>query len=111
MTSKDPSLSACIYILRLRSGSLYVGWTTNLEWRLEEHARGEGGRTTRNDSPDRLVYYESAEDIASAKGREAQLKRWSRAKKEALICGDMESLNALAKRRRFSSPRSTRTDN
>ena len=100
MTSKDPSLSACIYILRLRSGSLYVGWTTDLERRLEEHVRGEGGRTTRNDPPDRLVYYESAEDIASAKGREAQLKRWSRAKKEALISGDSKALKRLAGRRR-----------
>ncbi len=99
MTSKDLCLSACIYILRLRSGSLYVGWTTDLERRLEEHKRGEGGKTTRNDPPDRLVYSEPAKDIASAKGREAQLKRWSRAKKEALIRGDVRALKALARRR------------
>lgn len=73
-TSQIISLSACIYILRLRSGSLYVGWTTNLERRVEEHKRGEGGRTTRNDPPDRLFYGEEAKDIGSAKRREAQLK-------------------------------------
>ena len=99
MPSKDLPLSACIYILRLRSGSLYVGWTTNLKRRLEEHARGEGGRTTRNDPPERLVYSEPAKDIASAKHREAQLKRWSRAKKEALIRGDVKALKALSRRR------------
>jgi predicted GIY-YIG superfamily endonuclease len=41
------------------------------------------------------VYSEVAKDIASAKRREAQLKHSSRAKKEALIRGDLESLKAL----------------
>jgi predicted GIY-YIG superfamily endonuclease len=96
---KSSSLPAWSYILRLQSGSLSVGWTTDLERRLEEHARGDGGRTTRHDPLRGVVYAEPAPDIASAKRRETQLKRWSSANKEALIRCDLNTLEALAERR------------
>jgi putative endonuclease len=44
-----------------------------------------------------LVYREKLENFAKARAREAQLKRWTRAKKEALIIGDMKTLKALSR--------------
>jgi predicted GIY-YIG superfamily endonuclease len=46
-----------------------------------------------------IVYREEMADIESAKSREIQIKHWTRAKKEALIRADVQSLKVLAKRR------------
>jgi putative endonuclease len=80
-------MPAQFYILRLRSGRLYPGSTTDLGRRLEEHHTGKGGRTTALDPPAALVFQEEYATFADAHRREAQVKRWSRAKKEALRCG------------------------
>ena len=99
--SRDPDIvTAWVYILRLRSGKLYVGTTNSLNRRLKEHERGLAGRTTSLDPPDDLLYSEMYPTLVSARRREAQLKRWSRAKKESLIRVDLQSLKALAKRRK-----------
>jgi putative endonuclease len=50
--------------------------------------------------PVELVYSETFESLASAIGREKQLKRWSSQKKEALITGDVAALKQLSKRRK-----------
>ena len=50
------------YILRCGDGSLYTGWTNNLEKRLEAHNAGRGGRYPRSRLPVKLVYYESFAD-------------------------------------------------
>ena len=92
-------MPARFYILRLRSGLLYPGATTDLQRRYEEHCAGSACRTTRLDPPVALVYSEKFETFAAARRREAQVKRWSRAKKEALVVGDVQKLKALAKRR------------
>ena len=92
-----------LYILRLRSGKLYVGATTDLERRWQEHSAGHACRTTRTDPPVGIVYSEEFATFADARQREAQIKRWSRAKKEALIAGDVETLHKLA-RSRHSRP-------
>jgi putative endonuclease len=88
-----------LYILRLKSGSLYVGATTNLTKRYEDHCAGKACRTTKLDPPVDLVYSESFESLSGARNRELQVKRWSRAKKEALISGDIAKLKELAKLR------------
>jgi putative endonuclease len=98
-------MSAWVYMLRLQSGRLYVGWTTNVERRFSEHLAGKGGRTTRLDPPSGVEYTEKIPDIDAAKNRENQFKRWTRAKKEALVRGDLLSLKTLAKRRRTLRPR------
>ena len=90
-------MSAWFYILRLQSGSLYIGATTNLERRYEEHCTGSAGRTTRLDTPASIVYSEKHESFSNARQREAQIKRWSRAKKEALVPGDKKRFRALSK--------------
>jgi putative endonuclease len=89
-------LSAWFYILRLRSGQLYVGATTDLDRRWQEHVRGEAGRTTKLDPPVGIVHTESFANFAEARRREAQIKRWSRAKREALVAGDTNALKRLA---------------
>ena len=85
------------YILRCRGGKYYVGRTANLEQRLQQHQSGEGGNFTSCHFPVELVYYEEYSSIEDAFYRERQLHAWSRAKKEALIKGDIEQLQKLSK--------------
>jgi putative endonuclease len=90
-------LSAWVYFLRLQSGNLYIGATTNLDQRCKEHFTGKACRTTKIDPPVALVYTEKFDTFSEARRRESQIKHWSRAKKEALIVGDMEKLKNLSK--------------
>ena len=88
-----------VYILRLASGILYVGSTTDLLQRMADHIAGIACKTTWDDKPVALVYVEPQPTFSLARRREAQIKRWSRAKKLALISNDMETLPRLAKSR------------
>ena len=90
---------AYLYILRLKSGSLYIGATTDLKQRYQDHQNGKACRTTKLDPPIKLVYSESLPNFSDARKREAQIKRWSRAKKDALVAGDMVKLRNLSKAR------------
>ena len=90
-------MSAWFYILRLRSGQLYVGATTDLERRWEEHVRGCACRTSKIDPPVSIVCTEEHPDFPAARRREAQVKRWSRAKREALVAGNVVELRRLAR--------------
>ncbi len=83
-----PTRQFFVYILASRSRTLYVGVTGDLPRRLEEHRRGDV-QFTRRYRIHRLVFAEEAPDAYAALSREKQIKRWSRAKKIALI----ESLN------------------
>ncbi len=88
-----------VYILRCRDHSYYVGATDNLHERLAAHNAGRGPSYTSQRRPVQLVYSESYDNNGLAVQRERQLKGWSRAKKEALILGDVEELKRLSKRR------------
>jgi putative endonuclease len=90
-------MPAWFYILRLKSGSLYVGSTTDIEKRYEEHCSHRACRTTLLDPPLALIYSEEFLTFPEARHREAQVKRWSRAKKEALVSRDLATLRKLAK--------------
>ena len=57
-------------------------------------------RTTQLDPPEKLLYSEEFDSFSDARKREAQVKRWSRTKKEALISADMVKLRSLAKSRK-----------
>ena len=92
-------MSSWFYILRLKSGGLYPGVTTNLASRLRAHFNSNACRTTRLDPPISLIYSEGFDTLGQAQKRENQNKRWSRAKKEALIDGNINMLRDLAKRR------------
>ncbi len=90
-------MPAWFYILKLQSGSLYIGATTDLKKRYEEHCTKRACRTTTLDPPIALVYSEEYETFSETRRREAQVKRWSRAKKEALVAGNLATLRNLAK--------------
>jgi putative endonuclease len=74
-----------VYILLSRSGVLYVGITSDLERRLNEHKNGLFEGFTKKYGIKRLVYYEHFDDPLTAIDREKQIKRWRRGKKLALI--------------------------
>jgi putative endonuclease len=91
---------AYLYILRCADGSYYVGTTrSTLEVRIAQHNAGTLGGHTAARRPVELVFSQWFERITDAIENERKLKRWSRAKKEAFIRGDMASLRELAQRR------------
>ena len=75
------------YILQCADGSLYTGWTNNLEGRVRTHNAGKGGKYTRTRTPVRLVYWEEHATKQEAMSREWHIKRLSREEKLALIAG------------------------
>jgi len=80
-----------VYIARARTGRYYVGITTDPEERIAEHNRGDGSRFAINQGPFFLAYTSTAfPDKSSARKREAQIKRWTREKKEKLIQGEWQ---------------------
>ncbi len=91
---------AYVYILKCSDGYYYVGSTRgSLEKRIAEHNDGTFHGFTSRRRPVELIYSETFERITDAIAAERQLKGWSRAKKEALVRGDINSLRKLAKRR------------
>ena len=90
---------AFTYILKCSDGSYYVGSTDNLEERIKQHQSGNGCDYTRTHRPVELIYTEEFDTFQKAFQRERQLHGWSRAKKEALIKGDIELLKALSKKK------------
>lgn len=67
------------------SGTLYIGVTGNLHKRVFEHKFHRIGGFTDRYGIERLLYWESYDDVHKAIGREKQLKGWRREKKIALI--------------------------
>jgi len=76
-----------IYILRTSSNTLYIGQTNNLEKRLREHKSksSKSAKYMRYFSSFTLVYSEKYLTRKKSMQREAELKKWSKTKKEALI--------------------------
>ncbi len=73
------------YMLRCADGTLYTGWTNDLEARVRAHQSGRGGKYTRSRLPVELVWYETHADKAEAMRREWAVKQLTRAQKLALI--------------------------
>jgi predicted GIY-YIG superfamily endonuclease len=88
-------LSWFVYILLCRNGGYYVGVTNDLARRWQEHLTARGGHYTGCNRPVKLLYSELFPSRAAAEARERQLKGWTRAKKEALITGDLNLLKLL----------------
>jgi len=86
-----------VYILQSADGTYYVGQTHNLRERMRKHRLGLGAKHTSDHLGCRLVYGEGPFPLTDAVQREAQLKRWSRAKKVALIKRDVLQLKNLAR--------------
>lgn len=76
---------AWVYLLRCRDGSLYTGWTVNLERRLGRHRTGSASRYTASRLPVELRLAIPMPDRTAARREEARIKRLSRADKLALV--------------------------
>jgi len=99
-----------VYVLHTRDNALYVGVTETVAQRLSTHNSGKGAKWIKRDRGAQLVYSEPYLTLSSARKREVQLKKWSRAKKEALIVGDATALKELSRSRspaRLAAPRAT----
>ncbi len=91
---------AYLYILGCSDGSYYVGTTRSaLEIRIAQHNAGIFGGYTASRRPVTLVYSQWFDRITDAIEAERKLKKWSRAKKESFMRGDMASLQELSKRK------------
>lgn len=73
------------YMVKCRDGSLYTGWTTDIEKRIKAHNEGRGAKYTKARRPVELVYYEISETKEEAMRREYEIKHMSRAKKLSLM--------------------------
>jgi len=99
----DISTKWCVYILQCSDGSYYVGHSKDLISRIARHNRGTGAIYTSSRTPVVLKYHETHPTEESAIKREAQLKNWTHAKKQALISGDLLNLKKLSKCRQNHS--------
>lgn len=73
------------YIVECVDGSLYCGWTNNLEKRIADHNAGKGAKYTKTRLPVKLVYYEEFDTKEEAMSREWHIKQLRREKKMELI--------------------------
>lgn len=81
------------YIVRCRDGSLYTGWSNDLEKRIREHNEGRGAKYTKSRRPVALVYYEEYQTKEEAMRREYAIKKLGRREKEKLVAGKAEDLS------------------
>ena len=79
------------------SGTLYVGFTGNLEQRVQQHKQGVFNGFSKKYDCKKLVYYEEGSEPLPVIEREKQIKKWSRKKKEFLINTINSSWNDLSK--------------
>jgi putative endonuclease len=78
---------AWVYLLRCRDGSLYTGWTVDLDRRLARHRAGTASRYTASRRPVELALAIPMADRTAARREEARIKRLRRAAKLALLAG------------------------
>lgn len=76
------------YILRCSDDSLYTGYTTDLEKRLQTHNAGRGAKYTKARLPVEMVYHEEYATKEEAMRREAAIKKLTRKQKLELIRND-----------------------
>ena len=93
-----------VYILECADGTYYTGVTNDIERRLYEHISGQNPESyTSKRRPVKLVWYTETNDINFALEKEKQIKKWSKAKKNALINEDWENLILLAKKTNYKN--------
>ncbi|NLD26975.1 MAG: GIY-YIG nuclease family protein [Acholeplasmataceae bacterium] len=73
------------YILRCSDGTLYTGWTNDLDKRLAYHNAGKGAKYTKSRLPVVLIYYEEFQTKEEAMAREYRIKKMKRKQKLNLI--------------------------
>ena len=78
-------MAAYVYMLRCANGSLYTGWTNDLQRRLARHRSGAGAKFTHAFKVVELVYYEELASQHEAMHREYELKQLRKSQKEELV--------------------------
>jgi putative endonuclease len=73
------------YILKCKDGSLYTGWTNDIEKRLQAHRSGKGAKYTRGRGPLELVYLEGWDTKSEAMSREVYIKSLNKEQKLDLL--------------------------
>ncbi len=76
------------YIVECSDGSLYTGWTNDLEKRIKAHNDGKGAKYTKSRRPVVLAYYEEFQTREEAMRREWEIKQMSRQKKMRMISAE-----------------------
>lgn len=76
-----------VYMLRCKDGTLYTGWTNDLQKRLTAHNTGKGARYTRGRRPVQLAWAKQYESKNQAMVAEAALKKLPKQQKEDLAIG------------------------
>lgn len=96
MTEEKTAASWWLYLLRTGSGSLYCGVSTDVSRRLQEHQLGglKGAKALRGKGDLTVVFTYLAASKREAMQLEWRIKRWPKARKEALICGEISLPNA-----------------
>ena len=89
---------AWVYMLRCADGSLYTGWSTDVQRRLAAHSAGKASKYTASRLPAKLVFARPMRDPASARREEARIKALDRVGKLALVAeGSRRSAPDLAR--------------
>jgi putative endonuclease len=101
-----------VYILECSDGSYYTGVTSDIESRIVEHQQGVHKGYTYSRRPVRLLWSDCFPEMQQAIDLEKRIKGWRREKKEALIAGNFELLQELAKtvKKKTSCQSSTSSD-
>ena len=81
------------YMLKCSDGTLYTGWTNDLEKRVEAHNSGKGAKYTKARRPVELAYYEEFETKEQEMKREYAIKQLGRKEKQKLIAGKKVKLS------------------
>ncbi len=87
-----------VYILKCSDGSYYTGHTDQIEARISQHTFGLIPGYTKKRRPVEVVFNEMFGTRDEAFAAERQIKKWVRAKKEALIAGKFDLLPELSKK-------------
>lgn len=94
-------MSYFVYILKCTDGTFYTGITNDVARRMSEHQTGANPKAyTFARRPLKLVWGEEVTTYSEALKHERQIKKWSQAKKEALIRGDFEAIHQIVSEER-----------
>lgn len=74
-----------VYIVRCKDGTLYTGYTNDLEQRIAKHNAGQGAKYTRGRRPVKLAYKKRFKSYSQALKAEWKIKSFTRREKEALL--------------------------
>ncbi len=74
-----------VYIVKCNDGTLYTGWTTDIDKRIKAHNDGVGAKYTKSRLPVSLMYFEEFSDKSDALKRECAIKKRKREEKIALF--------------------------